>query len=97
MEKTIEFKIRVPDVKRWGDTPVYLSKPLSGTAAEIEQDAQEIAEGIAFSQHSEVRWNYRGEDWGRVVDEVFPDEKFVKREERILLLPDPDLAGVAAD
>jgi len=97
MEKTVEFKIRVPEKDRWEDTPVHLRKPLSGTAAEIEQEAREIAEGIAFSQHSEVRWNYGGEDWGRVVDEVFPDEKFVKREERILLLPDPDLAGVAAD
>ena len=90
MEKTIEFKIRVPEVDRWEDTPVYLSKTLSGTSAEIVEQAKEIAEGIAFSKHSEVRWNYEGQSQGHYQDDIFPDEELIVREERILLLPAPE-------
>jgi hypothetical protein len=74
MEKTVEFKIRVPEVDRWEDTPVYLSKSLSGSTEEIAEEAKEIAEGIAFSQHSEVRWNYEGDTQGHYVDEGFPEK-----------------------
>jgi len=71
------------------DTPVYIRKALSGTAEEIAKDAKEIAEGIAFSKHSEVRWNYAGQSQGHYQDEIFPDEEIIVREERILLLPAP--------
>ena len=89
MQKTVEFKIRVPETDRWGETPVYTSKALSGTAEEIAVEAEEIAEGIAFSKHSEVRWNYEGQSQGHYQDEIFPDEEIIVREERILLLPAP--------
>ncbi len=97
MEKTVEFKIRVPEVDRWEDTPVYLSKSLSGSTEEIAEEAKEIAEGIAFSQHSEVRWNYEGDTQGHYVDEGFPDKEIY--EDRILLLSgaDTDQVGVAAN
>jgi hypothetical protein len=95
MEKTVEFKIRVPEVDRWEDTPVYLSKTLSGTSTEITEEAKEIAEGIAFSQHSEVRWNYGGNTQGHYVDEGFPDKEIY--EERILLLPAEKEVGVAVN
>ena len=94
MQKTVEFKIRVPETDRWEDTPVYTSKTLSGTAEEIAKDAKEIAEGIAFSKHSEVRWNYAGQRQGHYQDEIFPDEEIIVREERILLLPAPEEIGV---
>jgi metal-dependent amidase/aminoacylase/carboxypeptidase family protein len=68
---------------------VYIRKALSGTAEEIAKDAKEIAEGIAFSKHSEVRWNYAGQSQGHYQDEIFPDEEIIVREERILLLPAP--------
>ena len=90
MQKTVEFKIRVPETDRWGDTPVYTSTALSGTAEEIAAEAEEIAEGIAFSQHSEVRWNYAGNTQGHYQDEIFPDGEIIVREERILLLPAPE-------
>lgn len=88
MEKTVEFKIRVPEVDRWEDTPVFESIELSGTKEEIESNAVEIAEGIAFSQHSEVRWNYEGLLQGHYVDEIFPDEDLFKCDEYIVLLPE---------
>lgn len=87
MEKTVEFKIRVPEVARWEGTPVFKSIELSGTKEEIESNAIEIAEGIAFSQHSEVRWNYEGQLQGHYIDEIFPDGKRIVIEERIVLLP----------
>jgi hypothetical protein len=90
MEKTVEFKTRVPETDRWEDTPVYTSKALSGTAEEISAEAEEIAEGIAFSKHSEVRWNYAEQRQGHYQDEIFPDEELIVREERILLLPAPE-------
>ena len=90
MQETVEFKIRVPKTDRWGDTPVYTSKVLSGTTEEIAAEAEEIAEGIAFSQHSEVRWNYEGQSQGHYQEEIFPDEELIVREERILLLPAPE-------
>jgi hypothetical protein len=95
MQKTVEFKIRQPQTDRWEETPVYISKALSGTAEEIAKDAKEIAEGIAFSKHSEVRWNYEGQSQGHYVDEIFPNEEIVLGEERILLLPAPKEIGVA--
>ena len=95
MEKTVEFKIHVPEVERWEDTPVYLSKTLSGTSAEITKQAKEIAEGIALSQHSKVRWNYEGQTQGHYVDEGFPDKEIY--EERILLLPAEKEVGVAVN
>jgi hypothetical protein len=95
MKKTVEFKIRVPEKDRWEETPVYTSKALSGTTEEIAKDAKEIAEGIAFSKHSEVRWNYAGQSQGHYVDEIFPDGEIIVREERILLLPAPKEIGVA--
>jgi len=88
MEKTVEFKIRVPHTDRWEDTPVYTEKILSGTATEIALEAQEIAEGIAFSKHSEVRWNYAGQSQGHYVNEIFPDKEICT--DRILLLPAPE-------
>ena len=88
MEKTVEFKIRVPEVDRWEDTPVFKSIELSGTKEEIEINAIEIAEGIAFSQHSEVRWNYEGQLQGHYVDEIFPDGERIVIEEHIILLPE---------
>ena len=94
MEKTVEFKTRVPETDRWEETPVYISKTLSGTKVEIEEQAREIAEGIAFSKHSEVRWNYAGQSQGHYQDEIFPDEEIIVREERILLLPAPEEIGV---
>lgn len=87
MEKIVEFKIRVPEIDRWEDTPVYLRAILSGTAAEIEAKIQEFAELIALGRGSEVRWNYEGERKGHFVDEVFPDELCAAWEERITLLP----------
>ena len=94
MQETVEFKIRVPETDCWEDAPVYTSKALSGTteeiAAEAEEIAEEIAEGIAFSKHSEVRWNYEGQRQGHYVDEIFADEEVIVREERILLLPAPE-------
>ena len=96
MKKTVEFKIRVPEKDRWEDTPLYISKALSGTKEEIASQAEEIAEGIAFSKHSEVRWNYEGQSQGHYVDEIFPDGGgIIVREERILLLPAPKEIGVA--
>ena len=90
MQKTVEFKIRVPETDRWEDTPVHTSKALSGSTEEIAKDAEEIAEGIAFSKHSDVRWNYAGQSQGHYQDEIFPDEELIVREERILLLPAPE-------
>ncbi|MBT4311497.1 MAG: hypothetical protein HN736_09335, partial [Anaerolineae bacterium] len=43
MQKAVEFKIRQPQTDRWEETPVYISKALSGTAEEIAKDAREIA------------------------------------------------------
>ena len=88
MQKTVEFKIRVPETDRWEDTPVYTSKALSGSTEEIAKDAEEIAEGIAFSKHSEVRWNYAGQSQGHYVNEIFPDKEICT--DRILLLPAPE-------
>ena len=96
MEKTVEFKIRVPQVDRWKDTPVYRSKTLSGTADEIGKQAQEIAEGIAFSQSSDVRWNYAGDTQGHYVDEIFPELPYVISDVRLLLPPGPDKAEATA-
>ena len=87
MEKTIEFKIRVPEVDRWEDTPVYKSKTLSGTAAQIEAEAQDIAEGIAFSQSSDVHWNYAGETQGHYVDEIFPEKQMASTKNLSSLMP----------
>ena len=87
MEKTVEFKIRVPEVDRWEDTPVFKSIELSGAKEEIEINAVEIAEGIAFSQHSEVRWNYKDQLQGYYVDEIFPDGERIVIKEHIILLP----------
>lgn len=87
MFKTVEFKIRKPDISRWEDTPVFKSIELSGTKEEIETNAVEIAEGIAFSQKSKVRWNYKGQLQGHYVDEIFPDGEGIVIEERIILLP----------
>jgi hypothetical protein len=87
MEKTVEFKIRVPEADRWEDTPVFRAIKLSGTKEEIESNAVEIAEGIAFSQYSKVRWNYEGQLQGHYVDEIFPDEQHIIVEENIILLP----------
>jgi len=87
MEKTVEFKIRVPEVDRWEETPVYISKELSGKKEEIESNTVEIAEGIACSKHSEVRWNYAGQSQGHYVDEIFPDGERTLIEEHIILLP----------
>lgn len=95
MEKTVEFKIRVPEADRWEDIPIYLSKVLSGTADEIALDAQEIAEGIAFSKKSDVRWNYEGSLQGHYVKEIFPDEDIFKCEEYIVLLSEQ--SGVATE
>ena len=39
MKKTVEFKIRVPEKDRWEDTPLYISKALSGTKEEIASQA----------------------------------------------------------
>ena len=95
MQKTVEFKIRVPETDRWEDTPIHTSKALSGTAEEIAVEAEEIAEGITFSKHSKVRWNYEGQSQGHYQDEIFPDDEIIVREERILLLPAPKEIGVA--
>ena len=95
MQKAVEFKIRVPKTDRWEEIPVYTSKALSGTAEEISVEAEEIAEGIAFSKHSEVRWNYEGQSQGHYQDEIFPDDEIIVREECILLLPLPKEIGVA--
>ena len=97
MEKTVEFKIRIPQADRWEDTPVYRSKTLTGTKEEIAQEAQEIAEGIGFSQSSDVRWNYEGDTQGHYVDEIFPDLPYVIRDVRLLLLPYPDQAEATAN
>ena len=96
MEKTVEFKIRVPQADRWEDTPVYLKKTLSGTKDEIAQEAQEIAEGIAFSQSSDVRWNYEGDTLGHYVDEIYPDLPYVISDVRLLLSPGPNKAESTA-
>ena len=95
MQKTVEFKICVPETDRWEEIPIYISKTLSGTAEEIAKDAREIVEGIAFSKHSEVRWNYEGQSQGHYVDEIFPNEEIILGEERILLLPAPKEIGIA--
>ena len=87
MEKTVEFKFRVPQADRWGDTPVYRSKTLSGTKEEIAQEAQEIAEGISFSQCSHVRWNYEGDTQGHYVDEIFPQKQMASTKNLGSLLP----------
>jgi len=87
MEKAVEFKIRVPQADRWEDTPVYLSKTLSGTKDEIAQEAQEIAEGIAFSQSSDVRWNYKGSTQGHYVDEIFPEKEMASTKSLGSLMP----------
>ncbi len=87
MEKTVEFKIRVPQADRWEDTPVYRSKTLSGSKEEIAQEAQEIAEGIAFSQSIDVRWNYEGSSQGHYVDEVFPEKQMVPTKNLSSLMP----------
>jgi len=87
MEKTVEFKIRVPQADRWEDTPVYRSKTLSGTKEEIAQQAQEIAEGIAFSQSCDVRWNYEGSTQGHYVDEVFPEKQMAPTKNLSSLMP----------
>ena len=87
MSKTVEYKIRVPEVDCWEDTPVFRAIKLSGTKDDIETNAVEIAEGIAFSQHSEVRWNYAGQLQGHYVDEIFPDGERIVIEEHIILLP----------
>jgi hypothetical protein len=65
----------VPQADRWEDTPVYRSKTLTGTKEEIAYEAQEIAEGIAFSQSSDVRWNYEGDTQGHYVDEIYPEKQ----------------------
>lgn len=96
MEKTVEFKIRAPQADRWEDTPVYLKKTLSGTKDEIEQDVQEIAEGIAFSQSSDVRWNYEGDTQGHYVDAIYPDLPYVITDVRLLLHPGSDKAESTA-
>ena len=87
MEKTVEFKIRVPEVVRWEETPVFKSIELSGTKEEIEVNAVEIAESMAFSQKSKVRWNYEGQFQGHYIDEIFPDGQCIIVEEHIILLP----------
>ncbi|MBT7071350.1 MAG: hypothetical protein HN975_10740 [Anaerolineae bacterium] len=87
MKKTVQFKIRVPQADRWEDTPVYTEKTLSGTATEIENQAQEIAEGIAFSQSSDVRWNYEGDPQGHDVDEIFPEKQIASTKGISSLLP----------
>ncbi|MBT7072956.1 MAG: hypothetical protein HN855_07650 [Anaerolineae bacterium] len=98
MEKTVEFKIRVPQADRWEDTPVYRSKTLSGTKEEIAQEAQEIAEGIAFSQSSDVRWNYESNTQGHYVDEVFPEKPMASTRSISSLLTTPKgSGGIAAD
>ena len=95
MEKTVEFKIRVPQAARWEDTPVYRSKTLSGTADEIEKKAQEIAEGIAFSQSSDVRWNYAGDTQGHYVDEIFPQKQMASTKSISSLLNTSSGSGIA--
>jgi hypothetical protein len=96
MEKTVEFKIRVPqEADRWEDTPIYRTKTLTGTAEEIEQDVQEIAEGIAFSQSSDVRWNYEGDTQGHYVDAIYPDLPVIT-DVHLLLYPGPDRAESTA-
>ena len=95
MEKTVEFKIRVPQVDRWKDTPVYRSKTLSGTADEIGKQAQEIAEGIAFSQSSDVRWNYAGDTQGHYVDEIFPEKPMASAKSISSLLNTSSGSGIA--
>ena len=87
MEKTVEFKIRVPQADRWEDTPVYRAKTLMGTKEEIAQEAQEIAEGIAFSQSSDVRWNYAGNSQGHYVDEIFPEKEMASIKSLGSLMP----------
>ena len=87
MEKTVEFKVRVPQADRWEDTPVYHSKTLTGTNEEIAHEAQEIAEGIAFSQSSDVRWNYEGDTQGHYVDEIFPEKEMVSTKSLGSLMP----------
>ncbi len=86
MDKTVEFKTRVPETDRWEETPIYISRTLSGTDGEIEEQAKEVAEGIAFTKHSEIRWNYKGQTQGHYVDEIFPDGEICLREDRILLV-----------
>ena len=87
MFETVEFKIRKPGISRWEDTPVFKRKELSGSKDEIQAKAKEMAEGMAFSEKSAVRWNYQRLEQGHYVREIFPDEEFYKREERIALLP----------
>ena len=71
----------------WEDTPIYRAKTLSGTKDEIAQEAQEIAEGIAFSQSSDVRWNYEGDTQGHYVDEIFPEKEMASTKSLGSLLP----------
>ena len=87
MFKIVEFKIRKAGITRWEDTPVFRKIKLSGSKEEIESEAIEIAEGIAFSQKSAVRWNYQGQSQGHYIAEIFPDEEEVIVEERIALVP----------
>ena len=87
MFKTIEFKIRKAGISGWEDTPVFKTKELSGTKEEIEDQAQEIAEGMAFLQKSAVRWNYEGLEQGHYIEEIFADGEIYLREERIMLRP----------
>jgi hypothetical protein len=89
MEKTVEFKIRIPQADRWEDTPVYRSKTLTGTKEEIAQEAQEIAEGIGFSQSSDVRWNYEGSTQGHYVDEIYPEKQMASTKDFSSLMPGP--------
>ena len=95
MEKTVEFKIRVPQADRWEDSPVYRSKTLNGSKEEIAQEAQEIAEGIAFSQSCDVRWNYEGSTQGHYVDEVFPEKPMASTKSISSLLNTSSGSGIA--
>lgn len=95
MEKTVEFKVRVPQAGRWENMPVYRTKTLSGSKEEIAQEAQEIAEGIAFSQCSDVRWNYEGSTQGHYVDEVFPEKPIASTKGISSLLNTSSGSGIA--
>jgi len=86
MFKIVEYKIRKPDITRWEDTPIFKRKKLFGTKEKIKAEANEIAEGMAFLQKSEVRWNYQGLKQGHYIAEIFADEEIQIREERIALL-----------
>ena len=88
MIKSVQYKIQKPEILRWEDTPIYTEVELSGTEKEIEINAIEIAEGIAFSQKSDVLWNYKGEEKTYYQPEIYPDGEFFRIEERIILLPE---------